>query len=56
LKIEDRRLRAKQSGRKFEVLSSFIALFGVAVLNGVAPIAAINRLREGGRAVEDGPA
>jgi cobalt-zinc-cadmium resistance protein CzcA len=31
----------------------FIALFGVAVLNGVVMIAAINRLREDGRAVED---
>jgi heavy metal efflux system protein len=31
----------------------FIALFGVAVLNGVVMIAAINRLREDGREVED---
>jgi heavy metal efflux system protein len=31
----------------------FIALFGVAVLNGVVMIAAINRLREDGRPLED---
>jgi len=31
---------------------SFIALFGVAALNGVLMVAAIDRLREDGRAVE----
>ena len=42
-------------GMPFPISSrvGFIALFGVAVLNGVVMIAAINRLREDGRAVED---